>query len=77
MDLLDEEQAGFRKGRSTADVTQVMMQIQEDTVDLCRKREAAGKILEEDDKPAARLLGLRKVYPWVNKCAMWHILEQE
>ena len=34
--LLDENQAGFRKGRSTADVVQVMRRIQEDVVDCKR-----------------------------------------
>ena len=35
--LLDENQAGFRKGRSTADVVQVMQRIQEDVVDYKRR----------------------------------------
>ena len=34
VELLDEEQAGFRAKRSTCDVTQVMFRIQEDTKDL-------------------------------------------
>lgn len=29
LDLMDDEQAGFRKGRSTADVAQIMIRIQE------------------------------------------------
>ena len=76
MGLLDEEQAGFRKGRSTADVTQVMIRIQEDTVDLRKRMAAAGEAISEDDKPAARLLDLRKAYPRVNKYIMWKILEK-
>ena len=76
LNLLDEEQAGFRKGRSTADVTQIMVRIQEDSVDLKRRAEAAGVEIEDDDKPAARLLDLRKAYPRVNKYAMWRILER-
>ena len=35
--LLDENQAGIRKGRSTGDVVQVMTRIQEDVVD-CKRR---------------------------------------
>ena len=35
--LLDENQAGFRKGRSSADVVQVMMRIHEDVID-CNQR---------------------------------------
>ena len=74
--LLDEEQAGFRKGRSTADVTQIMIRIEEDTADLRRRIIASGQEIPEDDMPAARLLDLRKAYPRVNKFAMWKILEK-
>ena len=74
--LLDEEQAGFRKGRSTADVTQIMIRIEEDTADLRRRIIASGQEIPEDDMPAARLLDLRKAYPRVNKFAMWKILER-
>ena len=42
MGLLDDNQAGFRRGRSTADATQIMMRLQEDGVDL-RKRGGAGR----------------------------------
>ena len=76
MGLLDDEQAGFRKGRATADVTQIMVRIQEDTVDLRKRMAAAGEELAEDDKPAARLLDLRKAYPRINKYIMWRILEK-
>ena len=34
LNLLDENQAGFRKGRSTADVTQMMVRIEEDVSDM-------------------------------------------
>ena len=34
MKLLDENQAGFRKGRSTADATQIFIRIQEDSIML-------------------------------------------
>ena len=37
MKLLDENHGSFRKGRSTADVVQVMTHIQEDVVD-CKRR---------------------------------------
>ena len=74
--LLDEEQAGFRKGRSTADVTQIMVRIQEDCVDLLRRTQAKGEPIPEDELPTARLLDLRKAYPRVNKHAMWCILEK-
>ena len=73
MGLLDDNQAGFRKGRSTADATQIMMRIQEDAIDL-RKR--GGATEEGDLKPTARLLDLTKAYPRVNKPALWRLLER-
>ena len=76
MGLLDEEQAGFRKGRSTVDVTQIMFRIQEDVIDLKKRLDIKGDTIPEDDKPSARLLDLRKAYPRVNKYAMWKILER-
>ena len=76
MDLLDDEQAGFRKGRSTADVTQIMVRIQEDVKDLKKRMAAVGEEMEDDEKPMARLLDLRKAYPRVNKHVMWTILKK-
>ena len=72
--LLDDNQSGFRKGRSTADATQIMIRIQEDTEDLRKRLEAKGEEISRDDKPVARLLDLRKAYPRVNKPALWKIL---
>ena len=60
MNLLDDEQAGFRKNRSTADATQVMVRIQEDSIDLRKRMEASGRPIDEEEMPAARLLDLRK-----------------
>ena len=64
MGVLDDNQAGFRSGRSTADATQMMMRVQEEAEDLERRREMAGE--DGGVKPAARLLDLRKAYPRVN-----------
>ena len=36
--LFDENQTGFRKGKSTADTVQMMVMLQEDAVD-CRRKE--------------------------------------
>ena len=64
MGLLDDNQSGFRSGRSTADATQMMMRLQEDVEDLRRRREEGGGG-DDGVKPAARLLDLRKAYPRV------------
>ena len=76
MELVDDEQAGFRKERSTADATQVMMRIQEDSVDLRKRKIIAGEEIDEDLMPAARLLDLRKAYPRVNRPALWGLLKK-
>ena len=73
MGLLDVEQAGFRKCRSTADVTQIMYRIQEDGEDLKKRLERVGETIQEDDKPSARLLDPSKAYLRVNEYAMWKI----
>ena len=75
MGLLDDNQAGFRGGRSTADATQVMVRLMEDAEDLEKRKREEGKE-EEGLKPAARLLDLRKAYPRVNKPALWRLLRR-
>ena len=75
--LLDDNQSGFRKGRSTADATQIMIRIQEDVVDLMKRLEANGETMDRDLQPKARLLDLRKAYPRVNKPALWKILKRK
>ena len=62
--LLDENQSGFRHGRSTADATQIMVRISEDATDL-RKRRALQNLPESaPTDPEIRLLDLRKAYLW-------------
>ena len=61
MELLDDDQQGFRKVRSTADATQVMVRLKEDAEDL-EIRKGDGQ-MEEEDQLEARLLDLRKAYP--------------
>ena len=77
LELLDDNQSGFRKGRSTADATQIMIRIQEDTEDLRKRLEAKGEELDVGEQPVARLLDLRKAYHRVNKPALWKILERK
>ena len=74
--LLDDSQSGFRSGRSTADATQVMVRIQEDSTDLRRRIEASGEVVESEEETVARLLDLRKAYPRVNKPLLWLMLER-
>ena len=76
MNLTDENQSGFRAGRSTTDATQMMVRLEEDTVDLRRRRRRIGGDEVATSDPMARLLDLKKAYPRVNKPALWGILER-
>ena len=67
MGLLDDNQAGFRKGRSTADASQIIMRLQEE---ITRRAIQGGFV------PSACLLDLRKAYPRVNKAALWLLLKR-
>ena len=57
MELLDENQCGFRCGRSTADVAQIVVRMDEDVCDFRKRGEIRGvNVAEEEEKPVARLL---------------------
>lgn len=61
MGMLDENQSGVRKGRSTGDAAQIMVRMQEDVCDWKRRMEERG--LEDrgqEECPVARLLDLQK-----------------
>ena len=71
MKLLDNNQSGIRLNRSTADATQIIFRIEEDTSDLIKRRGTT-----EDTDPTGRLLDLKKAYFRVSKPALWEILKR-
>ena len=74
MNLLDENEAGFRKGRSTADATQVFIRIQEDSVMLQNALDGQGQPTDCSEQPQAFLLDLKKAYH--SKPILWKILDK-
>ena len=69
--ILDNNQAGSRRERSTADVVQVMVRLEEDVEDLRRRVLGDSKDLDQGE-----WLDLRKAYPKVNKPALWMLLDR-
>ena len=68
MNLIDDNQQGFRTGRSTADATQCFIRIHE---------EAQGTVdpsVKQPEDPVATLLDITKAYPRVNRPILWSIL---
>ena len=77
MNLIDRNQWGFREGRSTADVTQVIVRMKEDADDYAKTLGNMGReAREENDRMVARLLDLEKAYLRVNKPVLWMLLER-
>ena len=77
MELLGENQAGFRTGRSTEDATQVVLRIQEDVADYKKRRQQPERAMEREEQwMEARLLDLGKAYPRVNKPCLWGMLKR-
>ena len=77
LSLMDENQWGFREGRSTADVTLVIVRMKEDADDYAKRvGRTEGEAREENDRMVARLLDLEKAYPRVRKPALWMLLER-
>ena len=77
MELMDENQCGFREKRSTADVSQIVVRMKEDVDDYVKRKERMGvDVWNENERPVARLLDLEKAYPRVSKPALWMLLER-
>ena len=69
--ILDENPAGFRRGRSMSDVVQVMVRMQEDVEDRRRRVDVSERLLGEREWSEARHLYLRKALLRVNKSGLW------
>ena len=69
--VLDENQAGFRQDRSTADATWIFIRLQEDELKL--HTYVSDRMSETETKIV--LLDLRKAYPKVNKPILWRLLK--
>ena len=67
MKLLDENQAGFRKGHSTADATKIFICIQEDSILLQNALYGQSHPILSRKQPPAFLLDLEKAHHRVSK----------
>ena len=73
--VLEENQQGFRRGRSTADAAQIFIRINEEMDNIKRNRVSLGRDREMMDDPVAILTDITKAYPRVNRIMLWHILD--
>jgi hypothetical protein len=71
--ILEENQQGFREGRSTGDAAQVFLRINEE---VKNQYLATNETDQTDDDPVATLLDITKAYPRVNKYMLWDILKK-
>ena len=67
INLLDENQQGFRVGRSTADTTQILVRMQEELIN---------ENIQWENSIKAILLDIQKAYPCVNKPILWEMLKK-
>ena len=64
LNFMNENQWGFREGRSTADVTHEIVRMNEDVDDYAKRvGRTGGEAREENDKMVWGLLDLEKAYP--------------
>ena len=71
--IIDDTQCGFRKGRSTADATQIVIRVNEEVL----RRRGLTEVGEcSQSHPTATLLDITKAYPRVNRPLLWYILER-
>ena len=73
--VLEENQQGFRRGRSIADAAQIFIRINEEMDNIKRNRVSLEGKREEMDDPVAILTDITKAYPRVNRIMLWHILD--
>ena len=62
INLLDENQQGFRTGRSIADATQILVRMHEELIN---------ENIQSENSIKAILLDIQKAYPRVNKPILW------
>ena len=73
--VLEENQQGFRRERSTADAAQIFIRINEEMDNIKGNRVSLGRDREEIDDPVAILTDITKAYPRLNRVMLWHILD--
>ena len=72
--LMDENQQGFRSGRSTADASQTLLRIHEELHKRYKAFDKTGlPTTKTGEDPTAVLLDITKAYPRVNKPILWGI----
>ena len=71
MGVLDENQDGFRIGRSTADAAQICVRLHEEAWLYVNESNST-----EPWTPVATLLDIKKAYPRVNRPILWNMLRK-